>query len=295
MTEGDPIRAGKLSLVANVAIACVKMLVGFIGSSYALIADGIESMADTISSLIVWRGLRVGSQEADEDHPYGHGKAEAIATLIAGVGLLVSGLLIAWQAIHEILEPHSPPALFTVPALAAIIGVKEALYHYLRHQGKKFDSGALMAEAWHHRSDSLTSIAVLGGLCIAVFAGPGFAPADDVAALLVTLLIFRNGYRIMRPAIDELMDRRIAGEKYQLVMETVHETLGVMAVESLWLRRSGRRYHIDVHLEVDPAISVLEGHRIAHRVKDRLLAMTEVEVEFVGTHVEPFQGDRTEH
>jgi len=292
MPSDEATQTGTISLVANVAIACVKMLVGFLGSSYAMIADGIESLADTVSSLIVWNGLRVGSKKPDDEHPYGHGKAEALATLFAGMGLLLSGGLIAFQAINKIISTHAPPAFFTVPALIAIIGAKELLFQYLRRQAKKHDSGALMAEAWHHRSDSLTSLCVLAGLCIAVFAGPEFARADDIAALLVTILIFRNGWLIMQPAIDELMDRRIAGEKYQLVLRTIRETTGVVAVETLWIRRSGRHYHVDVHLEVDPRIGVLKGHEIAHRVKDRLMAMSVLNVEFVGTHVEPAYRDK---
>lgn len=287
MGANEATQAGKLSLISNVVIACIKLLVGFLGSSYALIADGIESLADTISSLIVWNGLRVGSKEADDDHPYGHGKAEAIATLLAGIGLLISGVFIASQAVREILTAHEPPALFTVPALVLIIGVKELLFQYLKRQARKHDSGALLAEAWHHRSDSLTSLCVLVGLSIAVFAGPEFAKADDVAALLVTILIFRNGWLIMRPAIDELMDRSIEGETYQKVLGIVEKTEGVVAVESLWIRRSGRKYHVDIHLEVDPEVSVLCGHEIAHRVKDRLTGLDFPDVEFVGTHVEP--------
>lgn len=285
--DDEASHAGALSLVANMALAGVKLLVGFLGSSYALIADGIESLADCISSVIVWRGLRVGSRGPDDEHPYGHGKAEAIAAFVAGLSLLVSGGLIASQAIHEILTVHQPPALFTVPALVAIIAAKEGLYQFLRQQAERHDSGALRAEAWHHRSDSLTSLGVLVGICVAVFAGPGFAPADDVAALLVTALIFRNGWMIMRPAMDELMDRRIVGERDRRIRTIVEGTVGVEAVETLWIRRSGRRFHVDVHLEVEPAISVRAGHEIAHRVKDRLLAEADLQIEHVGTHVEP--------
>lgn len=279
--------ASTVSLVSNVALATVKILVGFVGSSYALIADGIESLADSVSSLIVWNGLRVGSKQPDRDHPYGHGKAEAIATLIAGLGLFISGGLIASQAIHQILNEHPAPEFFTVPVLIVIIGVKELLYRFMIRQAHKHDSSALLAEAYHHRSDSLTSLCVLVGLCIAVFAGPAFAPADDIAALLVTALIFRNSYRIMRPAIDELMDKRIEGDRYHYIQENIEQVPGVDAVETLWVRRSGRRFHVDAHIEVNPDISVREGHEIAHRVKDHLLALKDIEIEYVGTHVEP--------
>lgn len=287
MAQGEASHLISISLAANVVLAAVKVLVGFAGSSYALIADGIESLADCVTSLIVWNGLRIGSKEADIEHPYGHGKAEAIATLIAGIGLWISGVLIASQALSEITEEHTAPALFTVPALVAIIATKEVLYRFFNRQAQKHDSGALMAEAFHHRSDSLTSFCVLIGLSIAVFAGPAFASADDIAALLVTGLIFRNGWLIMHPAIDELMDRRISGQKHQHILDLVEETDGVEAVETLWIRRSGRRFHVDVHLEVNPEITVRAGHDIAHKVKDRLLAEADLQIAHIHTHVEP--------
>ena len=287
-------QASAVSLVSNVVLSCVKVLVGLIGASYAMIADGIESLADCVSSLIVWSGLRIGSKGPDAEHPYGHGKAEAIATLIAGIGLWVSGGLIASQAIHEIIIKHEPPKLFTVPALITIIATKEFLFRYLQRQALKHDSTALMAEAFHHRSDLLTSLCVLVGICIAVFAGPGFAPADDVAALLVTGLIFRNGWIIIQPSIDELMDRSLSGKRYSKIQQSISETPGVIAVETLWIRRSGRRFHVDVHIEVDPEISVREGHKIAHRVKDCLIKLNEPSIEHVNTHVEPADNDVSE-
>lgn len=287
MSDKSAGAASALSLVSNVAMATVKILVGFVGASYALIADGIESLADSVSSLIVWNGLRVGSKQPDGDHPYGHGKAESIATLIAGLGLIISGALIASQAIREILTDHQPPEFFTIPVLVVIIVIKELLYRFMTRQAHKHDSHALLAEAYHHRSDSLTSLCVLVGIGIAVFAGPGFAAADDIAALLVTVLIFRNGYRIVRPAIDELMDRHVDDDRYQDIMQCIQKVPGVEFVETLWIRRSGRRFHVDVHIEVDPNISVSAGHHIAHQVKDQLLNMANIDIEYVGTHVEP--------
>ncbi len=287
MQSDEASQASVVSLVSNVVLSCVKVLVGSIGSSYAMIADGIESLADCVSSLIVWSGLRIGSKEPDLEHPYGHGKAEAIATLFAGIGLWVSGGLIASQAIREIIANNEPPKLFTVPALIAIIAAKELLFRYLRRQAHKHDSAALMAEAFHHRSDFMTSLCVLVGICIAVFAGPEFALADDVAALLVTGLIFRNGWIIIQPSIDELMDRSVSGKRNSMIRQLILETPGVICVEKLWMRRSGRRFHVDVHIEVAPEISVREGHEIAHRVKDCLLQLNELSIEHVNTHVEP--------
>lgn len=284
----SPESIGAVSFIANISLAAVKILVGVAGSSYALIADGIESLADCVSSLIVWNGLRVGGRGPDHDHPYGHGKAEAVAALLAGVGLLVSAGIIAWNALGEILSTHEAPALFTVPALLGIILTKEGLFHMVLRKARKHDSGALYAEAWHHRSDSLTSLGVLLGVVIAVFAGPRFAFFDDLAALLVTGLIVYNALRIGRPALDELMDRRIEDLQARRILETINTVPGVLDVETLIVRRSGRGYLVDVHLQVDPAITVEAGHQIAHDLKDRLIRLEHPSVQHVTTHVEPY-------
>lgn len=285
-----PAQIGALSFIANISLAAVKILVGSVGSSYALIADGIESLADCVSSLIVWNGLRVSSRKPDHEHPYGHGKAEAVAALLAGVGLVISAIIIAWQAIRELLTPHLTPALFTVPALIGIILVKELLHRMTAKGAASHGSGALQAEAWHHRVDSLTSLGVLAGILVAVIAGPAYAYFDDLAACLVTGLILFNAIRIIRPALDELMDRRIEGDKHRLILACIDKVEGVEAVETLIVRRSGQSFLVDIHLEVDPRIPVEAGHAIAHAVKDQLLSMEEPRIEHVTTHVEPHQG-----
>jgi cation diffusion facilitator family transporter len=282
-----PESIGAVSFIANISLAGVKILVGVAGSSYALIADGIESLADCVSSLIVWNGLRVASREPDHDHPYGHGKAEAVAAMLAGIGLVVSAIIIAYHAIREMFSPHLTPALFTVPALIAIILVKEALFRFTSRGASAHDSGALRAEAWHHRSDSLTSLGVLAGILIAVIAGPEYAFFDDLAACLVTGLILYNAGRIIRPALDELMDRRIEDEEAKAILSAIRNIAGVLEVETLIVRRSGRGYLVDVHIEVDPTITVDAGHQIAHAVKDHLLQLPSPSVLHVTTHVEP--------
>lgn len=263
------------------------MIVGVVGSSYALIADGIESLADCVSSLIVWNGLKVASREADHDHPYGHGKAEAVAALLAGVGLVISALIIAWHALREIMTPHLMPAAFTIPALVGIILIKELLYRMTVRGARQHDSGALRAEAWHHRSDSLTSLGVLIGIVIAVTGGQRFAYFDDLAACLVTLLILYNALKIIRPALDELMDRRIEDENHRHILKCIQSVNGVQEVETLIVRRSGRYYLVDVHIEVDPAITVEAGHEISHAVKDALIDLPAPQVQHVTTHIEP--------
>ncbi len=284
----SPESIGALSFISNVSLAGVKICVGLAGNSYALIADGIESLADCASSLIVWNGLRVAGRDPDHEHPYGHGKAEAVAALLAGAGLVVSAIIIAVNAVQELFTPHKTPALFTVPALIAIILAKELLFRFTSRGARTHDSGALQAEAWHHRSDSLTSLGVLAGILVAVLAGPRYAFFDDLAACAVTLLIFYNAFKIMRPALDELMDRRIEDGNADRIMKQIRAIEGVIDVETLIVRRSGRDYLVDVHLEVDPLITVKRGHDIAHAVKDHLLILDSPRIRHVTTHVEPF-------
>ncbi len=278
-----------VSLLANVSLACVKMLVGFFGNSFALIADGIESLADVVSSAIVWTGVRISEKGADYEHPFGHGKAEAIAALLASVGLLVSAGIIAVNAVSEIVTPHHAPELFTVPVIVGIIAVKEWLYFALTRANRKLDSGALKAEAWHHRSDSLTSLGVLLGVGVAVFAGPGYEFADDVAALLVTLLIVFNAFRIARPALDELMDRRVEGTSVKRVEEIASRIEGIEGLETVVVRRMGRRLAAEIHMEVDPAMTVREGHSLSHALKRGLLEDDALKLEHVVVHIEPHE------
>lgn len=283
----DPNRLSMISLLANVSLAGVKLLVGFFGNSFALIADGVESLADVVSSMIVWTGVRISGKSADHDHPYGHGKAEAIAALFASVGLLVSAAFIGGHAILEIMTPHHVPALFTIPVLVGIVLVKEWLHCVLWRSGDRVGSGALKAEAWHHRSDSLTSLGVLIGICIAIFAGPGFEAADDVAALMVTGLIVFNAFRIARPSLDELMDKRVEDFRIDAIDRISRSIVGIECLETVVLRRSGRGFVVEIHMEVDPEMTIDEAHRLSHRLKDALLADGKLRLTHVVVHVEP--------
>ncbi len=283
----DTSHLGGVSLLANISLAGIKLLVGFFGNSFALIADGIESLADVVSSAIVWTGLRISQKEADYEHPYGHGKAEAIAALLASVGLLISAGIIALNAVREIVSPQNAPALFTVPVLVGIILVKEWLYRVLTKANEDADSVALKAEAWHHRSDSLTSLGVLIGIAIAIFAGPGYEAGDDIAALLVTVLIVYNAFRIARPALDELMDSRVEGHQVARVSELADSIVGIERLETVMIRRTGRSFAAEIHMEVAPDMSVKEGHRISHELKEVLIEDSGLGLAHVVVHVEP--------
>ncbi len=274
------------AIAINLVLALIKISTGVIGNSYALIADGIESTSDIFSSLIVLSGLQISSKPADQSHPYGHGKAESLAGMAVALFLIGAGILIAVQAIREILTPQQSPALFTLPILAIIIVVKEALYRRMYRVGSDLDSISLRSDAWHHRSDAVTSLAAFVGISIALIGGTGYESADDWAALLAVAIIFVNGIRLIRPALDEVMDASVSNDIEQQVISIASSVEGVVTIEKLRIRKSGLGYLMDLHVQVDSAISVKNGHAIGHMVNDRLkkspLPITDVVI-----HIEP--------
>jgi cation diffusion facilitator family transporter len=281
-------RAVVLGVMANLSLAVIKIITGVVGNSYALIADGIESTADVVSSLIVWMGLRIAAQPADEDHPYGHGKAESIAGVIAALGLLVAAAIIATQSIREILHPHEAPKWYTLVVLIVVIGVKEFLARRVLQAGDALESTSLKVDAWHHRSDALTSAAVAIGIAVALWGGPGYESADDWAALLACAVIAINGLILLRFAMREIMDEAVPAstqDQIRLVAGAVH---GVQAIEKIRVRKSGVGLLMDIHVQVDGQMSVRESHVIAHRVKDALLA-SGLRIEDVVVHIEPLE------
>src|SRR5919199_3616249 len=201
------IRSTQVGLLVNAVLALAKLLAGIAGHSYALIADAVESGADVLSSIIVWGGLHISAQPADENHPYGHGKAEPLAAGVVGIMLLGAAVGIAIEAIREIRTPHHAPAPFTLAVLMAVIFIKEVLFRFVVRVGTEVDSTAVVADAWHHRSDAITSAAAFIGISVALVMGPGWEAADDWAALAAAGIIAFNGARILRPAVHDLMDR----------------------------------------------------------------------------------------
>lgn len=280
------LRLSRLALVINAALAAVKIATGVLGNSYVLIADGIESTADIFSSVVVWSGLRVAVIPADENHPFGHGKAESVASVIVSVLLLGAALLIAVQSVREILTPHQTPAWFTLPVLFAIIVVKETLFRLAFRAGRSLESTALIGDAWHHRSDALTSAAAFVGISIALLGGPGYESADDWAALLACGVIAWNGLRLLRAALDEVMDAAVSPEVVAGVRKIAAEVDGVIDIEKCRIRKSGLHLALDIHVVVDGGVSVRRGHDIAHQVKDRLLQSPH-RINDVTVHIEP--------
>ena len=276
------------AMAINLVLALIKISTGVVGNSYALIADGIESTSDIFSSLIVLSGLQISSKPADQSHPYGHGKAESLAALAVAIFLIGAGILIAIQAIREILSPQQAPAWYTLPILAVIIVVKEGLYRKMYIVGTDLDSSLLRSDAWHHRSDAITSLAAFVGISIALIGGPGYESADDWAALLAVAIIFANGIRLLRPALDEVMDASVSDDIEQQVISIASSVDGVVAIEKSRIRKSGLGYLMDLHVEVDSAISVMDGHAIGHTVNDRLMKSS-IPITDVVIHIEPAQ------
>ncbi len=279
-------RTALFSVVTNALLASVKGTAGIIGHSDALIADAIESCADIFSSLLVLIGIQYASKPADEDHPYGHGKAEPLITFAVVGFLLVSATIIAVESIRHLTEKQEQPAFFTLYVLAAIILIKEFSYQYVYRKGQQTNSTSLQADAWHHRSDAISSlIAFLGILATFVF-GKGFEKADDWAALIASFFIVYNAYRIFRPALGEIMDEHTHHDLIDQIHLSAAEVPGVLGIEKCWARKNGMTYVVDLHLELDGNLSVTEGHAISHALKDHLMLtfpyLTEILI-----HIEP--------
>ena len=283
------LRISTLAIAINAVLAVGKIVTGVLGNSYALIADGIESTADILSSFIVWGGLRLSLKPADANHPYGHGKAESIAALIVSLMLLGAALLIAGQSILEIRTPHHAPEWFTLVVLLAVIAIKETLYRFVFTVGHNLESSALKGDAWHHRSDALTSAAAFVGISIALIGGQGYESADDWAALAACGVIAWNGLRLLRTSLDEVMDASVSLEVIELLKSVAAGVEGVAGVEKCRVRKSGLHHSMDIHVQVDAEMSVRQSHAIAHQVKDRLLASPHRIID-VTVHIEP---DRT--
>lgn len=279
------IRLAVAGMVVNILFAVAKLTAGVVGHSYALVADAVESFADVFGSIVVWGGLHIAAKPADHEHPYGHGKAEPLAGLFVAILILAAGAGVAFQAVRELLTPHHAPAPFTLGVLIAVVVAKETLHRILKRAGGEMGSSAVLADSWHHRSDAITSAAAAVGIAVAVWGGPDYAAADDWAALFASGVIILSGLRLARTPLSELMDEQPT-DLIRRVRETAAEVPGVADVEKVFARKSGLAYWVDMHLEVDPEMSVREAHAIAHEVKDAVRERVP-QVADVLIHVEP--------
>ena len=274
------------SIFANLALAGIKISAGVLGSSYALIADGIESVSDVFSSFLVFLGLKYAERPADANHPYGHGKIEPLVTFIIVALLVASALLIAYQSYQNILIPHSSPKAWTLLLLGGIILWKEISFRIVLRNSKQTGSTSLKADAWHHRADVITSVAAFIGISIALLCGEGYETADDWAALVASGIILVNAYLIFRPALAEILDEDMYDDLSQRIKELSKDVSGILAVEKCHIRKTGMSYCVDIHIIVNGNISVKEGHDIAHAFKDSLQQQIP-SIASVLIHVEP--------
>ena len=283
------LRATFAGLTVNVALTAAKFLGGFLGHSQALIADAVESLADIFSSIVVWRGLVVAETPPDEDHPYGHGKAEPLAAAIVSAMLLLAAAMIAYHSFRGIIHPRVAPSAWTLFILVVVIAVKETLFRFVLHEAEHVESSTVKADAWHHRSDAITSAAAFIGISIAVAGGPGYENADNWAALVAAFVIAFNGWRQLRPAFNELMDRSPDHAIIERIRKVAATIPGVVRVEKCFVRKMGYRFYADMHVEVDPEMTVVRSHEIAHAVKDKVRAEIPA-VRDVLVHIEPVAG-----
>lgn len=279
--------AALVGVAANAALAGLKIVAGVFGNSYALIADGIESTADIVTSLIVWSGLRFAAAPANERHPYGYGKAEALAGAVAALALLGAAVMIAVQSVREIITPHHLPHWSTLVVLVLVIVVKSSLSQWVGRLGEQAESTALAADAWHHRSDALTSAAAAIGISIGLIGGPGYEPADDWAALAACVVIAYSGLRLLSMAVREILDVAPSAEFEAKVRELAGGVAGVRGIEKCRIRKSGLQYFVEIHVEVDGAATVREGHAISGRVRS-VLRQSDLRIADALVHTEPY-------
>jgi len=279
-------RVALVGMGANVVLATAKILAGALGHSYVLIADGIESALDIAGSGIIWGGLKFAARPPDETHPYGHGKAEPVAAIIVSLGVLAAALVIAIQSVREIFRPHHAPEPFTLVVLVAVVVVKELLFRAVDRLGRNAESTAIQTDAWHHRTDALTSIAAFIGISIALIGGPRWQSADAWAALFACVLIATNGWRLFYPALREVLDTAPRGEIVDGVRTAAATVPGVLEIDKCFVRKMGLEFYVDLHVGVDERISVRAGHDLAHDVKDAI-KQTNPRIADVLVHIEP--------
>ncbi len=257
-------------VAVNLGLAAVKATAGVLGNSYVLIADAVESLADVLSSCIVWSGLRIAAREADERFPFGYGKAEALAAVAVGLFLAAAAIGIAIEATREIRTPHRTPAPFTLVVLVVVIVLKEVLFRRVHAAGTREESTALTADAWHHRADAITSSAAFVGIGIALLGGPGWEQADDWAALVAALVILSTAARTIRPALAELMDRSPAHGVREAITKSVYSVPEVRGMHRLRVRRAGGTYFIALDVQADAQLTLHDAHIVSGKVKSAI-------------------------
>jgi len=284
--------AGWIGLVVNLGLAAVKLAAGVIGHSHAVVADAIHSLTDTVTDIALILGVRYWSAPADERHPHGHRRFETLVTVFIGLMVAAAAISIGWDAVNSFGRPTAPPSAIALIAALLSIGIKEGLYRWTAKIGRETGSSALIANAWHHRTDALSSIPVTVAVSIAMI-DHRLAVVDQIGALVVAIFILHASIRIIRPALDQLVDAGAPRAHRQELERLALEVEGVRSAHALRTRYIGSELAVDLHVEVDPALSVAEGFVIARRVKKDLLQRGP-DVADVVVQIEPHEGDERE-
>lgn len=284
--EETAIKATYFSIIGNTSLALIKGVAGYFGNSYALIADAIESSTDIFASFLVLFGLKYANRPADKNHPYGHGRAEPLITFLVVGFLITSASIIAYESILNIATPHDLPSPYVLFVLVPIIIWKEISFQLVLKKSKETNSSSLKADAWHHRSDAITSIAALIGISIALIGGKGYESADDWAALFASGFILYNSYLIFRPALGEIMDEHLYDDIIEIIRKNAILVQGIEGTEKCFIRKAGMKYHLELHAIVDANISVKRGHELAHILENKL-RLELPQLGHVLIHIEP--------
>jgi len=284
--ERTAYRVSAVGIAGNAVLAVFKFVAGVVAHSGAMISDAVHSASDVLSSFIVIIGVRIASKDPDEEHPYGHERYECVAAIVLSVVLLFTGVLIGKSAVTQIAsgeaEKTSPGILALIAAAVSIV-CKEAMYWYTRSHAKRIDSQALMANAWHHRSDALSSVGALIGIGGARLGWPILEP---VASIVICIFIAKAAYDIFREAIDKMVDHSCSAETEQLISGCASEVPGVLGVDRIRTREFGNRIYVDVEIRADGSQTLRQAHEIAERVHDTIEQRFE-KVKHIMVHVNP--------
>lgn len=286
------IHATLVGLAANFMLGAVKLVGGLIGNSFALISDAVNSLGDSLSSVVTLAALWYAQLPADDEHPYGHTRVEAVAGAYIAMLILVTGLYVGVEAVQWMASERPQPPVWTLWIAAGNVILKECLYWYNRRVGQQTGSLAMIASAWDHRSDALCSLAVLLGLGIVRWAGPAYAWADAAAALGVVAAILWSGMKLLKQSTGDLLDPQADAELVGKIRAEAEAVSGVEEVEKLWVRKTGIEYLVDIHIQVDPQMTVDAGHRISHLVKNQLITSFAL-VKDVLVHLEPYHSGQS--
>ena len=279
--------------VVNFLLMVFKFVAGIVGHSSAMIADAVHSLSDFVTDIIVVVFVHISGKPVDADHDYGHGKYETLASVIVGLLLAFVGIGLAWNGIEKAVgffkgEPLPSPGFIALLAALVSILFKEGLYQYTVRAGRRLNSSAVVANAWHHRSDAMTSLATLVGIGGAMFLGPKWNVLDSIAAIVVSGFILKAAYSLMKPGIDELLEKSLSENDKREIASAIYSTPGVKGFHRLRTRRIGPKVAIDAHIKMSSSLSLKEAHEIASEVERRLKSKYGSDT-YIGIHMEPME------